>query len=152
MPNLGGGGGGGAGVCTPGPYTVVALSDPTVPDSTWVGAWADATGAVKATLGLDPTQGVDFQTIETQVACGSGAYLPAISVSMPGASDNTAYESAWTSTVPSACVSNPPAAPKSVPFTDNTTKSLNDSAAGVYLTLYSYMCQGGGPTTPQYTV
>jgi hypothetical protein len=152
MPKLTGGGGGTAGVCTPGPYTAVGFYDTTVPATAWLGAWADSTGTVQANLGLDATTGLDVQTVETEVACGTGTYLPAIVGTVTGESPNFAYESTWTATVPRACVSTPPAAPTYAPFTDNQTKSLYIPNAQVYLTLYTYMCQGGGPTTPQYAV
>jgi hypothetical protein len=61
------------------------------------------------------------------------------------------FENRWNGTIPTACVSSPPAPPTTATFTLDQVKSLN-IASGIWLTLYSYMCQAGGPTTPQYAL
>jgi hypothetical protein len=150
MPNLGGGGPSG-GVCTAGPLTPVALSDTTVPESTWIGNWADeVTGTVQVTIGFDAKSGFDVQAIESQVACGTGALEPAIIATQAGAQENAAFVDPWNGTLPTACVSNPPAPPTPEKLTVLAAKSLNPG--NDYLTLYTFQCQGAGPTTPQYAI
>jgi hypothetical protein len=89
------------------------------------------------------------------VACGTNALLPPITASGAQLGDNIAYDNAWTGTLPTACVSNPPAAPRYLPFSGSSTKTLrfdNATSGGyVYLTLVPYSCQdvSGAPTTYQ---
>jgi hypothetical protein len=149
MPTLGGP----SESCDATPYTAVALSDTTVPDSAWAGQWIDPTAQVQLNLGVDATSGIDGTSTETQIACGTGA-LSAIIGTLKQATDNVAYENAWSGVIPTACVSSPPDGPTSEPFSVNVTKSLTVTSGSpyTYLTLYTYKCQGGSVTAPQYAV
>jgi hypothetical protein len=136
-------------VCVPSTLTPVSLESP-APDSAWVGQWSDPQSKVEAWIIADPDQGLDFQTSEAQVACGSGAATGSIVTSVNGASDGIAFAPPWGTTVASPCVSQPPSPGVLRSLPPVTTQSLGTTDATVWLQLYTYTCAGSA--APHYKV